>query len=259
MLNHIWAALLFIGILVAGLTGHVSGEGSVLDAAAKASEKAIMGIALPLAGMMIHQDASTHRWVPNAIWDLVVTLDDATSEHTSMFFCAQEGTNSSFHGLGQTMARYGLFASLYSDRGSHYFETPAAGGRVSKTALTQVGRALKRLGIEHIAAYSPQARGRSERAFSTLQDRLVKELALARITTVADANRWLSEVYMPEHNKRFAVPAEDAGSAFVRDPTGAWRDALCVQEERVVGNDNTLKWRKATTCFPNWRANSATG
>lgn len=99
------------------------------------------------------------------IWDLVVTLDDATSEHTSMFFCAQEGTDSSFHGIGQTMTRYGMFCSLYTDRGSHYFHTPEAGGKVDKSKPTQVGRALKQLGIEHIAAYSPEARGRSERAF----------------------------------------------------------------------------------------------
>ncbi len=114
----------------------------------------------PLGGMLIHQDASTHRWTPASVWDLVVTMDDATGEHTSMFFCAQEGTASSFHGIGQTIARYGLFASLYSDRGSHYFTTPEAGGKVDKVNLTEVGRALKQLGIGHIAAYSPEARGR---------------------------------------------------------------------------------------------------
>lgn len=130
----------------------------------------------PLAGMMVHQDAGTHRWTPPSVWDLVVTMDDATGEHTSMFFCAQEGTTSSFHGIGQTIARYGLFASLYSDRGSHYFTTPVAGGKVDKVNLTKVGRALKLLGIEHIAAYSPEARGRSERAFQTHQGRLPQEL-----------------------------------------------------------------------------------
>ena len=114
----------------------------------------------PLPGMMLHQDASTHRWVPAEVWDLVITMDDANGAHTSMFFCAQEGTTSSFHGIGQTIAHHGLFASLYNDRGSHYFNTPVAGGKVDKHNLTQVGRALKQLGIEHIAAYSPQARGR---------------------------------------------------------------------------------------------------
>ena len=126
----------------------------------------------PLPGMLLHQDASTHEWVPGQRWDLVVTMDDATSEHTSMFFCAEEGTDSSFHGIGQTIARHGLFCSLYTDRGSHYFHTPEAGHKVDALHLTQVGRALAQLGIEHIAAYSPQARGRSERAFDTHQGRL---------------------------------------------------------------------------------------
>ena len=103
----------------------------------------------PLPGMMMHQDASTHEWVPGQMWDLVVTMDDATSEHTSMFFCAQEGSDSSFHGIGQTIARKGLFCSLYTDRGSHYFHTPEAGGKVDKSKPTQVGRGLKQLGIEH--------------------------------------------------------------------------------------------------------------
>lgn len=145
----------------------------------------------PLEGMMMHQDASTHRWVPGAVWDLVVTMDDATGVHTSMFFCGQEGSASSFHGIGQTMARYGLFASLYTDRGARYFTTPVAGGKVDKAHLTQVGRALKQLGIEHIAAYSPQARGRSERAFQTHQGRLPQELARAGITDMDSANRYL--------------------------------------------------------------------
>ena len=133
---------------------------------------------------MIHQDASTHRWVDQSVWDLVVTMDDATGEHTSMFFCEQEGSASSFHGIGQTIARYGLFASLYTDRGAHYFTTPKAGGKVDKVNLTQLGRALKQLGIGHIAAYSPQARGRSERAFQTHQGRLPQELARAGITDI---------------------------------------------------------------------------
>ncbi|MEQ1881684.1 MAG: hypothetical protein ABL878_12020 [Burkholderiales bacterium] len=96
----------------------------------------------PLVGMMLHQDASTHQWVPGEFWDLVVTLDDATGAHTSMFFCPEEGTDSSFHGIGQTIARHGLFCSLYTDRGSHYFHTREAGGKVDKANLTQVGRAL---------------------------------------------------------------------------------------------------------------------
>jgi transposase len=135
----------------------------------------------PMVGMMLHQDASMHGWLPGdgRKYDLVVSLDDATSAIYSAFLTDEEGTASSFRGLGEVVARHGLFCSLYTDRGSHYFLTPEAGGKVSKTVLTQVGRALAQLGIEHIPAYSPQARGRSERAFLTLQDRLPKELALA--------------------------------------------------------------------------------
>lgn len=206
----------------------------------------------PMVGMLLHQDASTHAWLPgdDRRYDLVVTMDDATSAIYSLFLVDQEGTASSLRGVREVVASHGLFCALYTDRGSHYFETPAAGGRVSKTVLTQFGRALKQLGIEHIAAYSPQARGRSERLFATLQDRLVKELALAGIGTVEAANRWLREVYIGEHNARFAVPAEQAGSAFVADPTGVWRDILCVQEDRQVGNDNTVKWRRLCLQLP---------
>ena len=206
----------------------------------------------PMVGMMLHQDASTHAWLPGDAnkYDLVVTMDDATSEVYSLFLVEQEGTASSLRGIRDVVAKHGLFCSLYTDRGSHYFETAEAGARVSKTVLTQFGRALKRLGIEHIAAYSPQARGRSERLFGTLQDRLPKELALAGITTMAAANRWLRDVYLAEHNARFGVPAEQAGSAFVADPTGAWRDILCIQEERKVGNDNTVKWRRLALQLP---------
>jgi transposase len=198
----------------------------------------------PMVGMMLHQDASTHAWLPGNVGkqDLVVTLDDATNEIYSAFLVAQEGTASSFRGLAEVVAKHGLFCSLYTDRGSHYFFTPAEGGRVSRTALTQVGRALKQLGIEHIAAYSPQARGRSERVFRTLQDRLPKELALAGIDTLEAANTWLRDVWLAEYNARFAIAAESEGSAFVADRAGLWRETLCVQEDRTVGNDNTVKW-----------------
>ena len=188
----------------------------------------------PLAGMMLHQNASTHRWMPNATWDLVVTMGDATGEHTSMFFCDPEGTASSFHGLGQTIARYGVFASLYSDRGSHYFLTPQAGGKVDKQQLTEVGRALKQLGIEHIAAYTPEARGRSERAFQTHQGRLPQELARAGITTMAGANRYLEQVYRPGHNREFCVPSTLPGSAWVPFLSGSLPDILREQHERTV-------------------------
>jgi transposase len=198
----------------------------------------------PMVGMMLHQDASTHAWLAGGLkHDLVVTMDDATSALYSMFLVDEEGTASSLRGLAEVAARHGLFCSLYTDRGSHYFHTPEAGGKVSRTALTQVGRALFQLGVEHIAAYSPQARGRSERAFGTLQDRLPKELALAGIATVEAANRWIADVYIAEHNAAFAVEAEQEGAGFVADHAGLWREILCVQEERAVGNDNTVKWR----------------
>jgi len=206
----------------------------------------------PMVGMMLHQDASTHAWFlgQDRKYDLVVTLDDATSAIYSAFLVDEEGTASSLRGIREVVARHGLFCSLYTDRGSHYFFTPEAGKPVSKTVLTQVGRALKQLGIDHIAAYSPQARGRSERPFATLQDRMPKELALAGITTVEAANRWLSETYIPEYNRMFAVEAADPVSAFVPDALGAWREILCIQEERTVGNDNTVNWRRSSLQLP---------
>jgi transposase len=206
----------------------------------------------PMVGMMLHQDASTHAWLPGVLGkqDLVVTMEDATSAIYSMFLVDEEGTASSLRGVREVVAKHGLFCSLYTDRGSHYFFTPEAGGPVSRTVLTQVGRALKQLGIEHIAAYSPQARGRSERVFSTLQDRLPKELKLAGIGTVEAANRWFGETYMAEHNKMFAIAAEQEGSAFVADAMGAAREILCVQEDRTVGDDNTVKWRGLSLQLP---------
>jgi hypothetical protein len=134
--------------------------------------------------------------------------------------------------------QHGLPLSLYTDRGSHYFHTPAAGGPVDRKSPTQVGRALAQLGVEHIAAYSPEARGRSERLFATLLDRLVKERALTRIATVAAANDFIRDVYIPAHNAGFAVKAEQDGSAFVAITGVDLAEILCVPEERQVGNDN---------------------
>lgn len=204
----------------------------------------------PLPGMLVHQDASTHHWVPQQVWDLVVTMDDANGEHTSMFFCDQEGTASSFHGIGQTIARYGLFASLYSDRGSHYFTTPEAGAKVDKLHVTEVGRALRQLGIEHIAAYSPEARGRSERAFQTHQGRLPQELARAGITDMDGANRYLEQVYRPGHNREFGVPSTLTGTAFVPFLSGSLPDILCEQHERTVGNDNCISFEGLSLQIP---------
>ena len=198
----------------------------------------------PMRGMLLHQDGSKHAWLADQpALDLIVTMDDATSEIYSAFLVDEEGTSSSFRGLVEVVERHGLFMELYTDRGSHYFFTPEAGGKVSNTQLTQVGRALKQLGIGHIPAYSPEARGRCERAFRTLQDRLPKELALAGITTVEAANRFLREVYLPEHNRTFAVAPEEPASAFVVVPEALWRDVLAIQEDRRVGNDNCVAWR----------------
>jgi transposase len=205
----------------------------------------------PLPGMMLHQDASRHAWIMGlAAMDLVVTLDDATSAIYSAFLTPQEGTASTFRGLAETFGAHGLPLSLYTDRGSHYFHTPEAGGAVSKTQLTQVGRALAHLGVEHIGAHSPQARGRSERAFQTLQDRLPKELALAGIATVEAANAYIAAVFIPAHNAQFARKAEQEGSAFVAAPGVNLCEILCIQEERQVGNDNTVSFNRLRLQIP---------
>ncbi|MBS0272383.1 MAG: ISNCY family transposase [Proteobacteria bacterium] len=199
----------------------------------------------PMAGMIIHQDGSTHEWIPRLGHnvDLIVTMDDATSEITSAFFVLQEGTESTFQGLKETIEKYGLFCSLYTDRGSHYFYTPEAGGPVDKHNLSQVGRALKRLGVHHIAAKSPEARGRSERMFGTLQGRLPNELALYGISSLEEANRYLKDVYLPRHNAQFTVKAEREKSAYVPWLGEPLEEIFCFQEERVVQNDNTVSYK----------------
>jgi transposase len=206
----------------------------------------------PVPGMMLHQDGSRHLWVPGLgrPVDLIATLDDATSALYSAFLVEEEGTASSFRALAAVIGRHGLFCSLYTDRGSHYFHTPKAGGKVAKDVPTQVGRALAQLGIRHIAAYSPEARGRSERLFGTLQGRLPKELADAGIATIADANRYLAEVYIPDHNRRFQVEAVEAGSAFVPWTGSDLAEILCHQEDRTVGNDNTVTFGRLALQIP---------
>jgi transposase len=230
---------------------HLHREGLVARAKKRSAHRK-KRLRRPMVGMMLHQDASTHAWLPGDTrkYDLVVTMEDATSALYSAFLVDEEGTASSLQGLRDVVATHGLFCSLYTDRGSHYFFTPAAGGKVSKTVLTQVGRGLSQLGIEHIAAYSPQARGRSERVFHTLQDRLPKEFKLAGISTVEAANVWLRDSFIAEHNARFAVSAEQEGSAFVADALGAWREILCIQEDRMVGHDNTVKWEGLSLQLP---------
>jgi transposase len=205
----------------------------------------------PLRGMMLHQDGSRHEWLNGQpAVDLIVTLDDATGEIYSAFLVAEEGTHSTLRALHEVISRHGLPCSLYTDRGSHYFVTPTAGKKPDPRARTQVGRALAQLGIEHIPAFSPEARGRSERAFRTLQDRLPKELAVAGITTIAAADRYLREVFAPAYNTRFAVAPEQPGSAFVAIGDLDLDQILCLEEPRQVGNDNTVLWRRRRLQIP---------
>ena len=194
---------------------------------------------------MLHQDGSRAAWLASQpMLDLIVTMDDATSKIYSAFLIEEEGTVSTFQALLEVFTAHGLPSSLYTDRGSHYFHTPKADGPVDKTQLTQVGRALKQLGIEHIPAYSPEARGRSERMFGTLQDRLIKELAQAGITEIAAANAWIREVYLPRHNARFAKPPAVAAER-LRDGGcgGARRDAVRAGGARGGPRQHGELWR----------------
>lgn len=195
-----------------------------------------------LPGMMIHQDGSRHAWVPGQEWDLIVTMDDATNEHYSMFFVPEEGTLSSFRGVREVFLKRGIFCSLYTDRGSHYWHTPEAGGKVDKEKPTQFGRAMNQLGIEMIPAYSPEARGRSERMFGTHQDRLTKELALYGITDMDAANRYIEQVYLPAFNEEFMQPPLEEGAAFVPLIGGNLDEILCEQHDRTVGRDNCVSF-----------------
>ena len=196
----------------------------------------------PYVGMMLHQDGSRHKWVPGKLWDLIVTMDDANNKHYSMFFVEEEGTQSSFQGINDVIKGQGVFASLYTDRGSHYWNTPEAGGKVDKGNLTQFGRAMRQLGIEMIPAYSPEARGRSERAFRTHQERLVKELAVAGITDMKKANAYIHKTYLPAFNDEFSVQAEEVASMFVPWAGTPIENILCEQYDRTVGNDNCVKF-----------------
>jgi hypothetical protein len=166
----------------------------------------------PMTGMLLHQDGSTHLWTPGQYWDLIVTMDDANNKIYSAFFVEEEGTFSSFQGVKEVVRKQGLFCSLYTDRGSHYWNTPQCGGKVDKINLTQFGSAMRHAGIEMVPA---EARGRSERMFGTLQGRLPKELALAGICEREKANQFLKEKYLPAHNYRFAVKPRQKETAFV--------------------------------------------
>ncbi|MEM1114769.1 MAG: ISNCY family transposase [Pseudomonadota bacterium] len=204
----------------------------------------------PLPGMMIHQDGSTHEWVSGQTWDLIVTMDDANSELYCAQFVQEEGTLSSFAGVKAVLSKKGLFSSFYSDRGSHYWLTKEAGTKVDKQRPTQFGRAMNQLGIQMIAAYSPEARGRSERFFRTLQDRLPKELALAGITTMDKANRFLERSYLRRFNQRFMVEPAEEGDAFVPLLGVDIDNILCRQAERAVGRDNCVAYQGKVLQLP---------
>jgi len=196
----------------------------------------------PLPGMLLHLDGSSHRWFQDDRWyDLIEVLDDATNETYYAQLVEEESTRTVMAALKEVIERKGRFCALYSDRASHFFETPKAGGPVDPRRLTQVGRALGELAIEMIPAYSPQARGRSERRFGTWQGRLPQELRLAGMRTVEEANRFLRERYIPEMNRKFSRPAAERGHAFVPVRGQDLDRIFSVQQERVVANDNTVR------------------
>jgi transposase len=198
----------------------------------------------PLPGMLLHIDGSKHRWFQDdRYFDLLVILDDATSEIYYAQLVEEESTRTVMAALREVIERQGLFCALYSDRASHFFVTPKAGEAVDKSRLTQVGRALKELGVQMIPAYSPQARGRSERSFGTWQNRLPQELRLAGITSVEKANRFLREHYIAEFNQKFTVKAAERGTAFRRCGRSDLDWIFSIQTERVVAKDNTVAIR----------------
>ena len=195
----------------------------------------------PMPGMLLHIDGSKHPWLAELGWhDLIVILDDATSEIYYAQRVEEESTRTVMAGLREVIEMQGLFCSLYSDRGSHFFYTPKAGEKVDRQRPTQVGRALKELGVQMIPAYSPQARGRSERSFGSWPGRLPQELRLAEIQTVEEANRFLRERYIAEFNAKFQVAAAQKGTAFRRTSRTDLDWIFTVQTERVVAKDNTV-------------------
>jgi transposase len=195
----------------------------------------------PMPGMLLHIDGSKHQWFGDERWyDLIVILDDATSEIYYGQLVEEESTRTVMEGLKTVIESQGLFCALYSDRGSHFFVTPKAGEKVDKHRLTQVGRALKELGVQMIPAYSPQARGRSERNFGTWQGRLPQELRLAGITNIEGANEFLREHYLAVFNQKFTVAAAAKGTAFRRTSRSDLGWIFTVQTERVVAKDNTV-------------------
>jgi transposase len=214
----------------------------------------------PLPGMLLHVDGSQHRWFQDERWyDLLVVLHDATSEIYYAQLVESESTLTVMQALREVVGWHGIFCGLYSDRASHFFLTPKAGEEVDRQRLTQVGRALSQLGIDRIAAYSPQARGRGERNFQTWQGRLPQELRLRGLRTLEEANRFLKRRYIREFNRKFTVAAADLGTAFV--PSGGMDldRIFSIQQERVVNQDNTVSWENHRLQIEKtqWRASLA--
>jgi transposase len=195
----------------------------------------------PLPGMLLHIDASKHAWFGDGrYYDLITILDDATNEIYYAQLVDEEGTRSLMPAVQKVIEQQGVFCALYSDRASHFFVTPKAGGKVDQSQVTQFGRALQELGIKMIPAYSPQARGRMERSYRTWQGRLPQELRLRQIRTMDEANQFLREKYREEFNRRFAVAATGKGSAFVRTRRKDLEWVFSIQHERRVNPDNTI-------------------
>lgn len=201
----------------------------------------------PIAGMMVHIDGSRHQWFGDERWhDLIVLMDDATSEICYARLVEAESTRTVMEGIRKVIETKGVFCSLYTDRAGHFFHTPKAGEPVDRQALTQVGRALRELDIRLIPAYTPQARGRSERGFRTWQGRLPQELRVRNITTPEEANHFLEKEYIREFNNKFTVIAKEDGTAFVPCTRSDLNRVFSIQTERTVNRDNTVKFKNMT-------------
>jgi transposase len=214
----------------------------------------------PLPGMLLHIDGSRHQWFQDERWyDLIVILDDATSEIYYAQLVEEESTATVMAGLKEVIERKGVFCALYSDRGSHFWLTPKVGGKVDHHRRTQVGRALYELGVQMIPAYSPEARGRSERNFGTWQGRLPQELRLRRLGTLEAANRFLREEYIAEFNRRFQVASRQRGNAFVPCRSRDLERIFSLQFERSVNRDNTVSFQNLSLQIERvrWRATLA--
>ncbi len=216
----------------------------------------------PMRGMLLYVDGSTHAWIPALApgrQDLIAVIDDATSECYSALLVEEEGTATVMAALRQTIDQEGLFCSLYTDRGSHFFHTPKAGQEVDKTQLTEIGRALQQLGIEHIPSYSPQGRGRMERFFGSWQGRLPQELGRAGVASLAEANQYIRQRFLPWHNRHWTEPPQQNATTFVPCGGADLEAILCLQQDRTVAADNTVQYGRRRLQIPPaaWRCSFA--